>query len=46
MVLLKMICPSTGHIHILRVPPGTINAEAAITWANHGIHPDQIAFAT
>jgi leucine-rich repeat protein SHOC2 len=45
-VLLKMTCPSTGHIHILRVPPQIVSAEAAITWVNHGIHPDRISFAT
>jgi leucine-rich repeat protein SHOC2 len=44
--LLKMNCPSTGHIHILRVPPQITSAEQAITWVNHGIHPDRIAFAT
>ena len=46
MKLLKMTCPSTGHIHILRVPPNITSAEAAITWINHGIHPDDIAIAT
>jgi leucine-rich repeat protein SHOC2 len=46
MVLLKMICPSTNHIHILRVPPGMTSAEEAITWINHGIHLDRIALAT
>jgi leucine-rich repeat protein SHOC2 len=46
MVLLKMTCPSTGHIHILRVPPNITSAEAAITWVNHGIHPDRIDIAT
>jgi leucine-rich repeat protein SHOC2 len=46
MVLLKMTCPSTRHLHILRVPPSTTSAEAAITWVNHGIHPDRIAVAT
>jgi leucine-rich repeat protein SHOC2 len=46
MVLLKMTCPSTEHIHILRVPPEMNRVESAITWINHGIHPDQIAFAT
>ena len=46
MVLLKMICPSTAHIHILRVPPEMMSAEAAITWVNHGIHPDDIAVQT
>ena len=46
MVLLKMTCPSTGHIHILRVPPAMTSAEAAITWVNHGIHPDEFAVQT
>jgi leucine-rich repeat protein SHOC2 len=46
MVLLKMTCPSTGHIHILRVPPEITSAEAAITWVNHGIHPDEFAVQT
>jgi hypothetical protein len=46
MMLLKMTCPSTAHIHILRVPPNMTSAEAAITWINHGIHPDDIAVQT
>jgi leucine-rich repeat protein SHOC2 len=46
MLLLKMTCPSTGHIHILRVPPEMTSAEAAITWINHGIHPDEFAVQT
>jgi leucine-rich repeat protein SHOC2 len=46
MVLLKMTCPSTGHIHILRVPPEMTSAEAAITWVNHGIHPDEFTVQT
>ncbi len=46
MVLLKMTCPSTGHIHILRVPPEMTSAEVAITWVNHGIHPDEFAVQT
>ena len=46
MVLLKMICPSTAHIHILRVPPEMVSAEAAITWVNHGIHPDRFSIQT
>jgi leucine-rich repeat protein SHOC2 len=45
-LLLKMTCPSTQHIHILRVPPEMTSAEAAITWVNHGIHPDEIAVQT
>jgi leucine-rich repeat protein SHOC2 len=46
MVLLKMTCPSTAHIHILRVPPEMVSAEEAITWVNHGIHPDKFAIQT
>jgi leucine-rich repeat protein SHOC2 len=46
MVLLKMNCPSTKHIHILRVPPDMTSAEAAITWVNHGIHPDKFTIQT
>ena len=46
MVLLKMTCPSTQHIHILRVPPEMTSAEAAITWVNHGIHPDKFVVQT
>jgi leucine-rich repeat protein SHOC2 len=45
-VLLKMTCPSTGHIHMLRVPPEIQSAESAIVWVNHGIHPDNIAIQT
>jgi leucine-rich repeat protein SHOC2 len=46
MVLLKMTCPSTAHIHILRVPPEMVSAEEAITWVNHGIHPDEFTVQT
>jgi leucine-rich repeat protein SHOC2 len=46
LVMLKMTCPSTGHLHILRVPPEMESAEAAITWVNHGIHPDDFAVQT
>jgi leucine-rich repeat protein SHOC2 len=46
MLLLKMTCLSTNHIHILRVPPEMTSAEAAITWVNHGIHPDKFAVQT
>jgi leucine-rich repeat protein SHOC2 len=46
MVLLKMTCPSTEHIHVLRVPPDMTSAEAAITWINHGIHPDKFIIQT
>jgi leucine-rich repeat protein SHOC2 len=44
--LLKMTCPSTQHIHVLRVPPTMTNAEDAIVWVNHGIHPDNFAVQT
>jgi leucine-rich repeat protein SHOC2 len=46
LLLLKMTCPSTAHIHILRVPPKMTSAEGAITWVNHGIHPDTFAVQT
>jgi leucine-rich repeat protein SHOC2 len=46
MMFLKMTCPSTADIHILRVPPDLTSAEAAITWINHGIHPDKFATQT
>jgi leucine-rich repeat protein SHOC2 len=45
-MLLKMICPSTNHVHVLRVPPDMTSAEAAITWVNHGIHPDEFSVQT
>jgi leucine-rich repeat protein SHOC2 len=45
MILIKMTCPSTGHIHILRVPPEMTRVQSAITWVNR-IYPDRIAFAT
>lgn len=46
MILLKMTCPSTAHIHILRVPPDMTSAENAIVWVNHGIHPSKFAIQT
>jgi leucine-rich repeat protein SHOC2 len=46
MMFLKMTCPSTAHVHILRVPPQMKSAEAAITWVNHGIHPGRFAIQT
>lgn len=39
-LLLKMTCPSTGHLHVLRVPPETTSARDAITWINWGINPE------
>jgi leucine-rich repeat protein SHOC2 len=44
--LLKMTCPSTGHVHILRVPPEMTSAEDAIVWVNRGIHPDRFTIQT
>lgn len=44
--LLKMTCPSTGHIHILRVPPNMNSAREAITWINWGIDPEDFAVQT
>lgn len=44
--LLKITCPSTNHIHVLRVPHTMTSAEEAITWINHGIHPDNFAVQT
>ncbi len=38
-VLLKMICPSTGYTHVLRVPPNMESAREAITWVNWDIDP-------
>ena len=40
-VLLSMTCPSTGHKHVLRVPPEMTKAEDAITWCNWGIKPSE-----
>jgi hypothetical protein len=45
-VLLKMTCPSTGHIHALRVPPAMISAREAVCWVNHGIDPEDFAVQT
>jgi hypothetical protein len=46
MMLLKMTCPCTKHLHILRVPPDMTSAEAAIVWVNHGIHPSKFSIQT
>lgn len=42
-ILLKMICPSTGHIHALRVPPDMKSAREAICWVNWGIDPEEFS---
>ena len=41
--LLKMTCPSTGYVHILRVPPDVSSAREAICWVNWGIDPEEFA---
>ncbi len=44
--LLKMICPSTGFIHVIRVPPDMKTAREAIHWINWGIDPEDFAKET
>ncbi len=44
--LLKMTCPSTGHIHALRVPPDIRSARQAIRWVNWGIDPEEFSVQT
>ncbi|WP_427162594.1 DUF6745 domain-containing protein [Aliinostoc sp. HNIBRCY26] len=44
--LLKMTCPSTGFIHVLRVPPDTNSAREAACWVNWGIDPEDFAVQT
>ncbi len=44
--LLKMNCPSTRHIHALRVPPDIESAREAIRWVNWGIDPEEFSVQT
>ncbi|MEG4575641.1 hypothetical protein QUA56_23645 [Microcoleus sp. N3A4] len=44
--LLKMTCPSTGHVHIFRVPPQVLTAKEAISWVNWGIDPEEFQVQT
>ena len=44
--LLKMVCPSTGHIHAIRVPPHLKSAREAIRWANWEVDPEEFAIET
>lgn len=44
MVLLKMTCPSTGFIHVSRVPPEVESAREAIQWMNWDVDPEEFAF--
>jgi len=46
MYLLKMLCPSTGHVHALRVPPNMKSAREAICWVNWGIDPEEFSAQT
>ena len=41
-----MTCPSTGDIHVLRVPPHMKSAHEAITWINWGISPEDFVIQT
>jgi hypothetical protein len=44
--LLKMTCPSTQRIHVLRVPPDIQSAKEAIFWINWGIAPEEFSVQT
>lgn len=44
--LLKMTCPSTNHIHVLRIPPDLTSAREAIAWCNWGIDPEAFVVET
>lgn len=43
MLLVKMTCPSTGMIHVHRVPPDTKTAREGITWNNWGTDPEDFS---
>ena len=45
-VLLKMTCPSTNNIHVLRVPPDMNSAREAIKWVNWGIDAEEFSLET
>jgi hypothetical protein len=44
--LLTMTCPSTSHVHALRVPPDIKSARGAIRWVNWGIDPTKFSTQT
>lgn len=44
--LLKMTCPSTGFVHVLRVPPNIQSAHDAIGWVNWGVDPEEFSVQT
>lgn len=44
--LLKMTCPSTGHIHVMRLPPDIDSVRKAIRWVNGDIDPEKFSVQT
>lgn len=44
--LLKMTCPSTQSVHMLRVPPTCRSAREAATWINWDTDPEQFTIET
>jgi hypothetical protein len=44
--LLKMTCPSTNHLHVLRVPPTLTSAREAIRWINWDVDSEAFAVET
>ncbi|NET51679.1 MAG: hypothetical protein F6K09_24115 [Merismopedia sp. SIO2A8] len=40
LMMLKVICPSTGHLHALRVPPHMRTCHQAAAWVAGFDHPD------
>ncbi len=41
LMLLKVICPSTGHLHVLRVPPYMRTCHQAAAWIAGFENPDE-----
>jgi hypothetical protein len=41
--ILRIICPDSGKIDAVRVPPNLISAREAATWINQGIGPEHYA---
>jgi hypothetical protein len=42
--VLKTVCPNSGQITAVRVPPSVASAKEAATWVNGGIDPEQPTF--
>ncbi len=40
LMLLKVVCPSTGHLHVLRVPPHMRSCRQAVAWIAGFENPD------